>query len=100
MSEFSGPSKWDSGLYWHYTVWHPMFFGVQGEVTYSFLLLLYFPSFTLLKMIVTLIGVLLLARMLGYSIGGLIRRWNRWRLGEGRPIYSVRRNYRRLQRGI
>lgn len=94
------PSRWASGINWRFTIWHPMFFGVQGEVIYSFLIIIYFPSWTLLKGILICIALLLIAKLMGYSVEQLGRRWNRWRLGKGRPVYNLAVNKRRFLSGM
>lgn len=93
-------SRWASGIRWYFTMLHPMFFLIQGEIIYTFLFLIYFPSMTTLKVILLLIGIMTLAKLSGYSIGQMARRYWRFLIGRKRPIYSLYENRKRFLAGI
>lgn len=93
-------SKWASKIKWFNTIQHPTFFWVQGEVIYLILLIIYFPSFGFLKLIVFTIGLMMFAKVFGYSLKELIRRWFRLFIGKKRAIYSLNDNKKRFLSGI
>lgn len=93
-------TNWPSGMIWIYTVWHPTIFWIQGEFLYLFLILLFFPSMKVLGFIGLALVVVMIAKLMGYSLGGLFRRWNRWRLGRARSIYCVSDNLNRIIKGV
>jgi len=93
-------SKWASGIKWFNTIMHPTFFVVQGEVIYFFLVLIYVPSMAVLKFICFLILLLIIAKIMGYSLGGLFKRWVRLNIGKHRAIYSRHQNKKRFLAGI
>tara|TARA_R100000687_G_C6364737_1_gene125114 strand:- start:107 stop:418 length:312 start_codon:yes stop_codon:yes gene_type:complete len=93
-------SNWPSGLVWHYTMMYPTFFGLNGEIIFMYFSLLYIKNWTYLKALLVFTLVLIIARVFGYSVRGLFRRWNRWRVGDHRAIYSHSATRARFFRGI
>jgi hypothetical protein len=93
-------SKWASGIKWFNSILHPTFFFVQGEVIYLFLVMIYFPSVAFLKFILITIGLMMIAKVLGFSLKQLVRRWFRYVIGKKRPIYSLNDNKKRFLSGI
>lgn len=99
--EFDLAEGWASGIPWIYTIWRPsLFFGVQGEFLYAFLILLFVQRMWMLKLILLSLVVVMISGFLGYTIENLFRRWNRWRLSGSRPIYCTNDNIKRMTRGI
>lgn len=93
-------SKWASGIKWYNSIMHPTFFIVQGEVIYLFFILIYVPSMEVLKLICFIILFLMAAKLMGYSIDGVFKRWVRFNIGKHRAIYSRNQNKKRFLAGI
>ncbi|MDQ2077517.1 hypothetical protein [Marinimicrobium sp. ABcell2] len=93
-------SHWPSGMVWHYTIMYPTFFGVNAEILFLYMSLMYIKSWTYFKVLLVFTALLLIAKFFGYSLAGLFRRWNRWRVGGHRAIYSHSATRARFFRGV
>lgn len=93
-------SHWPSGLVWHYTILHPTFFGINAEVLFLYFSVLYIKSWTYIKVLLAFTALLIIAKLFRYTLAGLLRRWNRWRIGGHRPIYSHSATRARFFRGV
>lgn len=93
-------SHWPSGMVWHYTILHPTLFGLNAEVLFLYLTVIYIKSWTYVKALLVFTALLIIAKLCGYTLAGLLRRWNRWRVGDHRAIYSHSTTRARFFRGV